>query len=203
MSAQLKRYTEAEYLLMERASSIRHEFYQGRIYAMTGASKTHNLIVSNTLAAFHGQLRRRPCQVYANDMRVTIPRTSLFTYPDVLIVCGQPLFRDTAQDTLINPTVIVEVLSPSTERYDRGMKFQHYRLIETLHDYLLIAQDQQRIEHFAREATGQWLLRESTSPDQLVELASVACTLSLADVFEKVEFPAAEAGVTRDIPEEP
>jgi Uma2 family endonuclease len=186
MTAQVKLVTESEYLTLERASSTRHEFYHGRVYAMTGASEAHNLIVGNTLAALHAQLRRTPCRIYPSDMRVKVAATGLYTYPDLSIVCGPPQFTDDAQDTLLNPLVIIEVLSPSTERYDRGMKFQHYRTIEALLDYVLIAQDQQRIEHFARQTGGQWLLEEITKPDGVCTLSAVAATIILDDVYEKV-----------------
>lgn len=202
MSAQPQLMTEAEYLSMERASPIKHEFYQGRIYAMTGASETHNLICMNVAAALHTQLRRKACRVYANDMRVAIPSTKLYTYPDIVIVCGQPLFNDEEQDTLLNPKVIIEVLSPSTERYDRGMKFQHYSRLETISDYLLVSQNQRRIEHFVRQKTGQWLLDAITSPEQLVVIESVECSLNLDDVYEKVSLPESHEGVTRDMPQD-
>ena len=147
--------TEEEYLVYERDSITRHEYYNGRIYAMTGGTESHNLIAANTLATLHSQLRQRPCRVYQSDMRVRIDETGLNTYPDVLVICGQPQFTDTTRDTVTNPIVIIEVLSPSTERYDRGMKFQHYRTIETLQDYLLLAQDKQYIEHYSRRENGE------------------------------------------------
>ena len=200
MSAQPKLFSESEYLYMERASSIKHEFYQGRIYAMTGASKNHNLIVANTLASLHGQLRRSSCQVYASDMRVAIPSSSLYTYPDLVIVCGQTLFRDDQQDTLINPLVFIEILSPSTERYDRGMKFQHYSMLESVQDYLLIAQDQQRIEHFTRQGSGQWLLHVVTSAEHVITIDSIKSRLNLDDIYEKVDISTNDKGVTREAP---
>ncbi|HEU4324036.1 MAG TPA: Uma2 family endonuclease [Roseiflexaceae bacterium] len=143
--------TEEEYLAFERASTTKHEYYKGRIYAMTGASARHNLITGNTIASLHGQFRRKPCRVYPSDMRVKAQQTGLNTYPDVVIVCGQPLFIDDALDTLINPTVIIEILSPSTEWYDRGMKFHHYRTISNLRNYILISQDAYRIEYYRRQ----------------------------------------------------
>ncbi|NCC32561.1 MAG: Uma2 family endonuclease, partial [Chloroflexia bacterium] len=142
MTAQPKRYiTEQEYLVFERASTSKHEYFDGQIYAMAGASRIHNLIAGNTLAALHGQLRRKPCQVFPSDMRVKVTRTGLNTHPDLVVICGEPECTDDALDTLINPFILIEILSPSTERYDRGMKAQHYRTIETLQDYILIAQD--------------------------------------------------------------
>jgi Uma2 family endonuclease len=142
MTAQPRPYiTEEAYLEQERRSSTKSEYYDGQIYATTGAKEAHNLIASNVLASLHGQLRRKPCRVYPSDMRVKVLRTGLHTYPDVVVVCGQPEFVDEKRDTLTNPTVIVEVLSPATERYDRGVKFRHYRAIETVQNYILIAQD--------------------------------------------------------------
>lgn len=135
MTAQPHQYvTEEEYLVLERASPTKHEYYAGRVYAMTGAKEPHNLISGNLVAVFHPQLRRKPCRVYSSDMRLKILKTGLNTYPDVVIICGQPQFTDTVRDTITNPIVLVDILSASTERYDRGMKFEHYRTIETLRD---------------------------------------------------------------------
>lgn len=189
MTAQpLPTLSEAEYLVNERASTIKHEYYRGRIYAMTGAKEPHNLIAGNTLATFHSQLRRKPCHVYPSDMRIKVLRTGLNTYPDVTIVCGPPHFTDAVHDTLTNPTVIIEILSASTERYDRGLKFENYRTIETLRDYVLIAQDHYHIEHYIRQANGQWLLTEANQLDEAIDLQSIECTLGLEDVYEKVEI---------------
>jgi Uma2 family endonuclease len=180
--------SEEEYLVYERAGTIKHEYYRGRIYAMTGTKESHNLIAGNTLATFHSQLRHKPCRVYPSDMRIKVLRTGLNTYPDVGIVCGQPQFTDTIHDTLTNPTVIIEILSPSTERFDRGLKFENYRTIETLHDYLLIAQDHSHIEHYVRQANDQWLLTKATQLEEAIYLASLESTLRLEDVYEKVEL---------------
>jgi Uma2 family endonuclease len=189
MTAQSQPYiTEEAYLEQERRSITKSEYYDGQIYAMTGAKEPHNLIASNVLASLHGQLRRKPCRVYPSDMRVKVLRTGLNTYPDVVVVCGQPDFVDEKRDTLINPTVIVEILSPSTERYDRGVKFRHYRAIESLRDYILIAQDRQYLEHYTRQENGQWLLEEASDMTAHITLESIACTLSLEDTYEKVEL---------------
>lgn len=165
---------------------IKHEYYRGRIYAMTGAKEPHNLIASNIIASFHRQLRRKPCRVYPSDMRIKVIRTGLNTYPDVTIVCGPPQFTDAVHDTLINPTVIIEILSASTERYDRGLKFENYRTIDSLHDYVLIAQDHYHIEHYVRQANDQWLLTEAAELDEVIDFQSIECSLSLEDVYEKV-----------------
>lgn len=186
MSAQPKTFISvAEYLAGERTADTKHEYYAGEVFAFAGGSEQHNLIIANVLASLHAQLRRRTCTVYPNDMRVKISRTGLYTYPDVVAVCGKAQFEDDDRDTLLNPTVIVEVLSPSAESYDRGKKFQNYRTIEDLKEYLLIAQDS-RIEHYIRQDDQQWLLSEAISPDSTIDLPSIGCTLALLDVYEKV-----------------
>jgi len=192
--------SEEDYLIYERASTIKHEYYRGRIYAMTGAKEPHNLIAGNTIAALHSQLRRKPCRVYPSDMRIKVLRTGLNTYRDVVIVCGQPHFTDAIRDTLTNPTVIIEILSASTERYDRGLKFENYRTIETLRDYLLIAQDHYHIEHYVRQANGQWLLTEASQLEEAIDLQSIECTLCLEDVYEKVEIEGDNGDFPREIP---
>lgn len=196
-SGEFMRMTEAEYLAFERASDIRHEYLDGHVYAMTGASRAHNLISTYTAASLINQLRGRPCEVYASDMRVRVSATGLYTYPDVTVVCGNPQFADSALDTLLNPVLVIEVLSPSTESYDRGKKFQHYRQLESLREYVLISQDSPRIERFLRQDDGTWLLTDAAGLDASLELASVACTLALAEVYEKVTFQSEE------VPEEP
>jgi Uma2 family endonuclease len=184
------RWTVEQYLTRERASSERHEYLDGVIVAMAGASARHNLIVGNLYASLHSQLRNRPCVVYPSDLRLKVPKTQLYTYPDISVVCGAPQFEDAEQDTLLNPTVIVEVLSPSTESYDRGKKFQHYRALESLEEYVLVAQDSRRIEQYVRQVKGQWLLRDIHQPEAYLELASIECRVPLADVYEKVSFDA-------------
>lgn len=139
-----------EYLRRERASDERHEYFAGRIYAMSGASREHSMICSNTLGSLWNQLRGKPCEVHSSDLRVQVSDTGLYTYPDLSVVCGKKLFADEHVDTLLNPKIVIEVLSPSTEAYDRGDKFAHYRTLDSLTDYLLIAQDKPRIEHYRR-----------------------------------------------------
>ena len=178
--------TIAEYLAYERTSDGKHGYYAGEIFAMAGGSVQHNIIVANTIASLHGQLRRRECTVCPSDMRVHIPRTGLYTYPDVSVVCGQMYFQDSESDTLLNPTVIIEVLSPSTENYDRGKKFQNYRMLDTLREYVLIAQDSVHIEHYVRQMDYQWLLTEYDNEESIFELSSIVCTLTLVDVYEKI-----------------
>lgn len=199
MIAQPKPYrTEQEYIQFERASIGKHEYFDGQIYAMTGASRIHNLIAGNTLAMLHRQLRKKPCEIFPSDMRVKVTRTGLYTYPDLVIICGKPEFTDDTLDTLINPLVLIEILSPSTERYDRGMKAQNYRTIGTLQDYILIAQDQYHVEHYARQDTGQWLLQEAIGRESALTIRSIESTLALGDVYEKVAMTPEHPPISRD-----
>ena len=203
MNAQPKPFlSEEEYLASERISPLKHEYYHGRIYAMTGGKEPHNLIAGNTLASLHSQLRRKPCRVYPSDMRVKVLRTGLNTYPDVVVICGQPQFTDAIRDTITNPTIIIEILSPSTERYDRGMKFQNYRTIGTLHDYILIAQDHHHIEHYIRQENDRWMLQEVTNLDEEIHIQSIECILRLEDIYEKVDLDQDNTDIPREIPPE-
>lgn len=177
-----------EYLALERASEEKHEYLAGRMYAMAGGSKRHNRIAGSTYAALYAQLRRRNCIVYPSDMRVKSLQTGLYTYPDITIVCGTEQFEDDTEDTLLNPTIIIEVLSPSTEKYDRGKKFQHYRTIFSLREYILISQDDYQIERFTRQADNTWVFSEATGREKTIELTTIQCQLLLEDVYEKVEF---------------
>ena len=173
---------------MERASEEKHEFLDGEIYLMSGASRNHNLVMANTLASLHGQLREHPCNVYPSDMRVKISDFGQYTYPDISVTCDPEHVEDNQQDTLLNPIVIIEVLSPSTESYDRGKKFQHYRALDSLQEYVLIAQDQARIERYLRQPSGEWLLADAVGLEAVIELSSIECTLALADVYSKINF---------------
>jgi Uma2 family endonuclease len=197
--------TPQEYLALERKADYRSEYVNGQIFAMSGASREHNLITTNVTSGLHTQLRGRRCEVYSSDMRVKVHPTGLYTYPDVVVVCGEPAFEDGQLDTLTNPTVIVEVLSPSTEAYDRGDKFAYYRRLESLTDYVLVSQDKVRVEHYVRhplagDSTGQgkagnahglWVLSELDEldgPNDTLGLASIGCSLRLSDIYERVEF---------------
>lgn len=203
MTAQPKRsITEEEYVAFEESSDRKHEYYQGDMYAMTGGTEPHNLLAGNTYASFHAQLRRRECRVYTSDQRIKVMATGLHTYPDVTVVCGHPQFVAGSRLTVTNPTVIVEVLSPSTERYDRGMKFRHYRMIPSLQDYILISQDDHRIEHYMRQDTDIWQLHEAVGLQTQITVRSITCVLTLEDVYEKVELELDTTGITRDITQE-
>lgn len=179
------RFSVEQYLEIERRSETKSEYLNGVIFAMTGASRLHNLITGNVFASFHAQLRGRDCEPYTNDMRVRIPDMDLFTYPDVVVVCGRPEFDDAEMDTLLNPTLIVEVLSKSTEDYDRGTKFAYYRTLPSLSEYVLIAQDKVHVEHFVRQGSDGWLLTETDRIEDTIELPSIGCRLTLADIYDR------------------
>jgi Uma2 family endonuclease len=190
MSSQPKTYlTPEEYLAIERRNEYKSEYVDGEMVAMTGASRRHNLINVNIVGEVSRQLRGRQCEAYASDMRVRVPSTRSYVYPDVVVVCGEPQLEDDYLDTLLNPTVLVEVLSESTERYDRGRKFGFYRTIESLAEYVLVAQDECRVEQYAKQPDGRWLLTDHRSPEDVVELASIQYTLRLSEIYEKVALP--------------
>lgn len=180
--------TPAEYLRRERAAETKSEYVNGQIYAMSGASRQHNRITVNVTALLHTQLQRSPCEAFANDMRVKVSAESMYTYPDLAVVCGEAKFEDTALDTLLNPTLIIEVLSDSTEKYDRGKKFAYYQRIESLREYVLISQDTPRIESFTRLPDNRWVLTTVEVQEEAISLASIGCSLPLSDVYARVEF---------------
>ena len=183
------RLTAEDYLAIERSAEFKSEFFDGEIFAMSGASRSHNAIVLNVGAELRQQLKKSPCKTYANDMRVKVDPSGLYTYPDVLVVCGKEQFDDTHFDTLLNPTLIIEVLSDSTEAYDRGRKFEHYRKLESLEEYVLIAQNHPHIESYRRQADQGWLLAECAGLESVFRLQSIDCELALAEVYDKVELP--------------
>jgi Uma2 family endonuclease len=189
MSSQIKPFiSPAEYLALERQAEYKSEYLNGDIFAMTGASRKHNLITGNMSAEFVRQLKGRSCEAYSSDMRVKVTATGLYTYPDVVVVCGEPQFEDDFVDTLLNPTVLVEVLSTSTERYDRIAKSSYYRTLDSLAEHLLVAQDKHRVEQYVRQPDGQWLLFDYRSLDNTVELKSIDCSLALRDIYDKVSI---------------
>ena len=195
--------TPDEYLRLERQAETRSEYWDGQVYALAGASQRHTIIVANILALAVTQFKGRPCTAHASDLRVKVRPTGLYTYPDVVIVCGRARFEDRRRDTLLNPTVIIEVLSPSTEAYDRGTKFEHYRTLDSLSDYLLVAQGSPTVEHFERQPDDKWLLGTYKGPQAIASIASAGCNLPLVDVYDKVEWPDEEtaAGILRVVKE--
>ncbi|MDM8545609.1 Uma2 family endonuclease [Candidatus Venteria ishoeyi] len=174
------------YLASERKAKERHEFVDGIIYAMSGASEAHNLITANITSELHFQMKCRPCKTYSSDMRVKIDTAGHYVYPDVIALCDKAKLEDAHGDTLLNPAVIFEVLSESTETYDRGRKFSLYRELGSVREYLLVAQDKQHIEHYRRQADGQWLLRVLDEADGKINLESLDCTLEMVDIYAKV-----------------
>ncbi len=190
MSAQpqIADMTPEEYLALERQAEYKSEYFDGEIFAMSGASPTHNQITANVLAEIHAQFKKRPCRVYVNDMRVKVSPTGLYTYPDIVALCDKPRFDDAQKDTLLNPTVLIEILSDSTANYDRGAKFKHYRTLDSLKEYLLVAQNEYHIEHYVRQANNQWLLSETSHLIDVIELPSINCRLVLTDIYDKVEI---------------
>jgi Uma2 family endonuclease len=187
MSSERKtRLTPEEYLALERKAQVRSEYLDGDMVAISGGSREHNLIVANCVGELRSQLKGRPCETYATDMRVKVSPTGLYTYPDVVVVCGKPEFEDPIIDTLVNPTLIIEVLSDSTESYDRGAKFSHYRKIESLVEYLLVHQDKFEIEQYVRQPEGPWGRSGVRGVAATIELPSIGCSLSLAEVYDRV-----------------
>lgn len=177
--------TEQEYLSFERSSNIRHEYLLGQLYAMAGATREHNLITGNVAGELRAQLKGKPCETYSNDMRVRVPRSGQYTtYPDVVVVCGTPQFLDDHADTLLNPLLIIEVLSSSTEAYDRGEKFRDYRSIESFSEYVLISQAKQSADHFTK-VNNIWTIQEV---EQEIRLVTIPCTLTFSEIYERVEF---------------
>jgi Uma2 family endonuclease len=182
-------YAFDDYLTIERSTSdSKHEFIAGHVYAMTGASFQHNLIVANLVAELRLQFKQRPCAVLSNDMRVRIEQADAVTYPDIVALCEQASFYSQRSDVLLNPALLVEVLSPSTEAYDRGGKFALYRQIPSLREYVLIAQDRYSVEVFTRQDDGRWLLSVLNEPDVLVAFESIGCQIPLAEIYDKVSF---------------
>ncbi len=195
MSAQPQHYyTPEEYLSLERTAAYKSEYLAGEIFAMAGASLRHNIIAANLVRLLGNAFQGRPCLAVASDMRVRVAASGLYTYPDVVAVCGKPKFADADvhQDTLLNPTVIFEILSPSTENYDRGKKFTHYQQIPTLTDYVLVTQDEPRVEHFARQGSG-WFMTTISTLDETLAIASIDSDLPLAAIYQNVEFAPPDA----------
>jgi len=178
-------YTAEDYLQRERSAAYKSEYHDGQVFAMTGASRKHNLVCVNICRELSLQLKNRPCEAYINDMRVKAVEAQSYHYPDIAVVCGPAQFEDAQLDTLLNPTVLIEVLSPSTEAYDRGGKFAMYRKIASLREYLLIVQDQPSIERYLRQGD-VWMLTEAVGLETAMAIESIDCLLSLREVYDKV-----------------
>jgi Uma2 family endonuclease len=180
--------TEDEYLAHELGSEAKHELINGVIVAMAGTSREHNAIAGNIVSALGALLKQRRCLVFPSDQRVHVEATGLFTYPDVSVACDGLRFHAKNRDTLLNPVVLVEVLSDSTEAYDRGAKFAHYRTIPSLLEYVLVSQHEHKIEHYRRLETGQWVLTVYEGDGAAAELPALGCSLSLAEVYDKLDL---------------
>ena len=194
--------TPEEYIALERkaipdADTVRSEYVKGEIIAMSGASREHNLITGNIFGELRNLLKGSGCETYASEMRVSTPLTASYFYPDVVVVCEEPRFEDDVFDTLLNPILLVEVLSPSTEAYDRGEKFAHYRQLTSLREYVLVSQDQIRVEHFRRHekqgptpvSGNDWIFTDFQELDENLPLTSIQCELPLQEIYERVTFP--------------
>lgn len=179
-------WTEADYLAFEAASDIKHEFANGAIIAMTGASWKHNVICVNTSTTLNVQLATKDCRVTANDLRLKVLSKRSYRYPDVMVICGDPQFVDDRTDTISNPTVIIEVLSEKTALIDRNEKLDEYLQIEAVQEYVLISQAAAKIERYLRQESGDWLYSHATGLDSSLDLPSIDCVLALTDVYKKV-----------------
>jgi Uma2 family endonuclease len=185
----IHRLTEAEYLEIERRTDFKNEFLDGEMFAMSGGTDWHSAIAANLIRATGNQLQGRPCITYTSDLRIKVQAAGLYTYPDMSVACGERKFEDERRDTLLNPLVIAEVLSDSSEAYDRGKKFEFYRQIPSLREYLLVSQRKPLIEQFIRQDSGEWLLRDVAGMDAKLSLPSLNITIALSEVFAQVQFP--------------
>ena len=186
-------YTPEQYLEQERQAEFRSEYIAGEIFAMAGASRRHNLITLNVASLLGAQIGDS-CEAYANDMRIQVKPTGMYTYPDIVIVCGERKFLDAGEDTLLNPTIIVEVLSPSTASYDRVEKFAYYRRLASLREYVLVSQDRPCVERYERtsDSDAEWLYTVAEGPEATLLLPSIGSTLALADIYRKITFAEAD-----------
>lgn len=180
--------TPEQYLEIERAAEFRSEFYAGRMHAMSGGSFQHVIITGNVAVTLSTRLQDRPCVVATNDFRVRVSPEGLYAYPDIVVVCGEPKFADSVTDTLLNPILLIEVLSPSTEAYDRGFKSAQYRMLESLQEYALVSQAEPRVEVFRRQTGGHWLLSEFVGLEGVCVFESVEASVALSKVYDKVSF---------------
>ena len=187
-TAPIRRITPEEYLVLERAAGLRSEYYAGEMIAMAGASWRHNLIKDNLACELGVQFKNGPCRVVTSDLRVKVEPAGLYTYPDLVVVCDEPRFEDGVHDTLLNPRLIAEFLSDSTEKYDRGKKFRHFQRVASVREYVLIAQDEPLVDQFVRQANGSWLLTSYRDLTAAVEFASVPARVPLAEIYLGIPF---------------
>ena len=195
LPARVKNFTATEYLALERKAEYRSEFFNGEIFAMAGGTPRHSLIQTNLTAELRQALKGDPCTAYNNDLRILVNQTGLHTYPDASIVCGSLEFSGGQPDVVVNPTVLFEVLSDSSEAYDRGRKFGNYRRIESLREYVLISQKEALVERFQRNPDNTWTMTESRGMETALALASVGISIPLSEVYDKVDFSKAESEI--------
>ena len=193
-TAPARRLTETEYLAVEGKAETKSEFYDGEMFAMAGAKRRHNLVAGNLYREISEQLRKGPCEAYLADMRVKVAKTGLYTYPDIVVACDEPRFLDDEDDTLLNPTLLIEVLSESTVRYVRNLKLRLYRKLPSLKQYVIVEQDEPLVEVYTRRPDGEWALKDASELTQSITLKSINCKLSLAAIYEKVKFAAKPEG---------
>ena len=189
-----RKLTEAEYLAIEWAAAFKSEFYNGEMFAMAGASREHNRIKDNLIAELGSHFKGGPCQTYSSDQRLKVSKTGLYTYPDIVIVCGQAEYAESDRDTLVNPTAVIEILSPTTEKYDRGVKFRQYQKLPSLKEYVLVSQDEPVCERFVRQPDETWVLTTVTGLGGELSFASAPARIPLTDIYAGVEFPDVSAG---------
>ncbi len=182
--------TPEEYLEIERKAEFKSEYYNGEMFAMAGTTINHGRLATDLTIILGQQLQGRGCHIHGSDIRVRVRSADLYTYPDLSVVCGTD---EIEEENLLNPTLIVEVLSPSTEAYDRGRKFEYYRCIESLREYLLIAQDRMQVDLFTKQADERWLLTSASKPEETVELHSIGCQVPLATLYARVTLEPAAA----------
>jgi Uma2 family endonuclease len=175
-----------EYLELERSSNVRHEYLDGELREMPGGNNKHSLLKVNVVTALRVELRGKPCTLYNSDLKIKLPKPKLYTYPDASVVAGESAFENSKNDALLNPRLILEVLSKSTESYDRGEKFEHYQTVESFTDYLLVSQTSYRVEHYLRQTDDTWLLKIYRGLEARVIIVSLGCELSLAAIYEGV-----------------
>ncbi|PWK26255.1 Uma2 family endonuclease [Arcicella aurantiaca] len=182
-------YSPEEYLHLEREASYKSEYFQGEIFAMAGASFNHNIVNENCSVLVGSYLKKKPCQSFSRDMKLHIPANTLYTYPDLMVVCGDKKFLDDGKDVILNPVIIIEILSKSTEAYDRGEKFALYRSIPSLREYVLISSTSIRAEVMRKESDlGLWFLAsEADTLEGSIEIKNINLTLSLSDIYEETE----------------
>ena len=183
------RFTEAEYLAIERAAEFKSEYYEGRLVELSGASYFHNVVKDNLIGCIGNALKGSPCRTLSSDMRAKIPRAHSYSYPDIVILCGEPEFADDKFDILLNPTAIIEVLSPSTERFDRRGKFRRYQRIESLQEYVLVAQDEMLCERFVRGSDESWVLTTFDDPAGAFAMVTGSVKILLSEIYRGVELP--------------